>query len=73
MLLVWVLLSLLYLFIGVWFSLTVGMVIAPESQSNPFNLPDWAKFIVVILSGVIWPLTLLVFIGWGTYNKVTGK
>jgi len=68
----WVILSFLYLFIGVWFGLTVGMVIAPESLTNPFKLPDWAKFALVILSGLVWPLTLLVFIGWGIYSKAKG-
>ena len=63
----------IYLFIGVFFSLTIGMALNPESQSNPSALPDWANFTIMILSGILWPVTLLSLIGFFVYNVVTGR
>ena len=78
----WVILSHLYLFIGVWFGLTVDMVLTPpdsELLGHPHR-PAWfgmvftpeSKLVLVVLSGLGWPLTLLVFIGWWIYSKVKG-
>ena len=63
----------IYLFIGVFFSLTTGMALHPESLSNPSGLPDWANFTIMILSGILWPVTLLTLIGFFVYNVVTGR
>lgn len=63
-----------YLFIGAWSGLTVAMIIAPETQNNPVKfLPNWARLILMILSGLIWPVTMLVFGSWIIYSKVMGK
>lgn len=62
-----------YLCIGVYFSLIIGMVLSPESLSNPSGLPDWANFTIMILSGILWPVTLLTLIGFFVYNVVTGR
>ena len=64
------LLSLIYLFAGFWSALTVAMIIAPDTENNPIKAPDWVKLIIMILSGLVWPITLLVFFIWWVYTKL---
>lgn len=64
--------AIIYLCIGVFFSLTIGMALNPESLSNPSGLPDWANFTIMILAGILWPATLLALIGFYIRNVTTG-
>lgn len=71
MLIIQILLVVLYLVFGAFISLIIGMILQPESQSNPSGLPAWANFMIMICFGLIWPVTLLLLVGKGIYNKLT--
>lgn len=71
MLIIQILLGILYFGFGTFMSLTTGMMLYPESQSNPAGLPTWANFMIMICAGLLWPITLLLLVGKGLYNKLT--